>query len=557
MSISSGITTGLLGYSLKKDLWGDSLFYRETETFNYEIYSVNLSSFSPSYLQNSIFNEFKNKYSGDITVKLFNEDGEYFFPNDSVRSSKYNVQVEIHKPSSNVSSQIELSSAYYTGVDYNFYNSYASVLEDFKESFNFSENEQGVQSFSHEVSFGLITGGKQLATTIVSGLFSADKDTTFGIAAMVSGVTVADSNNYQNYYTETYDTLRNSFSFSKKRDILPLNTSTFVYDLNHSINLSEDGAFNISEKCNLKGKNSFSQAQQGVETLLASSYGRCNLFFNTYKNLAGDIAITNNLNSFPIKTNKTYNRQSIEASYEINFTNNPILASDGSKTEENISTQVDEEGIVNISHDFKYTYPKRNSSASVINLISSSFTSSPTTINNYYTSSNFYLSKWPIKQIKYDMTWPSRKVQGSSSFKYSNHPKNFVVLGSITFNSLEYKVSDTKPVDIATEYKTINRPSNTSILNYAYQTEKGQIGVDISAGLGRNPNEFIYGFRNNISEPLRQLYKYGINVFINQFNGIIPIAFTYFLSDVKYSINSDGLLNLNLIFNYTLKKYIM
>ena len=120
---------------------------------------------------------------------------------------------------------------------------------------------------------------------------------------------------------------------------------------------------------------------------------------------------------------------------------------------------------------------------------------------------------------------------------------------------IDIKIANTKPVDIINEYKVINRPTKISVLNYAYQTEKGQITVTVEGNIGRNPNEFYSGFRTGYSSQLLALYKYGIGVFMNTFVNVTPLAFTYFLADVRYSLNQDGVLGVTLVFSYTLKKY--
>jgi hypothetical protein len=162
-----------------------------------------------------------------------------------------------------------------------------------------------------------------------------------------------------------------------------------------------------------------------------------------------------------------------------------------------------------------------------------------------------------MKQLKVDFAWPWRGNKANISLEYSNSPKYFVTINGIPFNYIDSKVASTNPIDIINEYKIVNRPTRTSVLNYAYQTEKGQIVVTVEGGLGRNANEFQTGFRTGYYSSLLSLYKYGIGVFMSQFNNIIPNAFTYYLSDLKYSLNQDGILNVTLTFTYTLKKYMM
>lgn len=552
-----GITTGLMGYTLKKELFGDAVFYRETQVFNYEIYSSDVSGLHPSVIQDAIYNEFITKYSGDIFVKVFNAPADYQFPNDSIRTAKFNVQVEIVNTPSGIGSS-ELTGVYYKGIDPTFFEAYITSVNDFRDDFSFEQTDNGHQVYSHNVSFSLRSGDKSLAQSVISGIFAADKDTTFGITAMAGGVIVADTGNYQNYYTESYDLAKNIFSFTKKREILPFNATTFNYDLEHSLSLHDNGVFDISERCSVQGKLSFEQARVGLDSVYVSSYNRCTAFYDIYKNFAGNILVAEVLSTTPVRLSKTYNKPNLMAEYDVAYTNNPEFKNDGSSTEEVIELELSPKQIIDINHRFSTTFNRRNPDFNgVMPLINNFISGSQSSINNYYVNSEFYNPSWPMNRIKYTTQWPNIHNHASVNLNYTNDPKYFVTLNGILFNVLDYKVQNVKPVDIVTEYKVINRPNKTSIINYAYQTEKGQVSVNITAGIGRMSNEFISGFRDDMVGFLSPLYKYGIARFMEQFGNIIPIAFTYFLSDIKYSLNSDGTLQMVLDFNYTLKKYII
>jgi hypothetical protein len=354
-------------------------------------------------------------------------------------------------------------------------NSYASILLDFKEDFTFQQNENGNKDFSHSLSFGLQSGNsKNKAIEIASGLFAADKDTTFGIVAMFSGVGIADTGSYQNYYTESYDLLRNSYSFSKKREVLPVNATPYVYNLNHSIDMREDGIFSIEEKGDVQGKLTFNQAYAGADSLISAAFTRCNGFYNTYKNFVGQNVTTLNLISAPVKITKTLNKPSLSTTYAIEFTNNPLFNTNGTTTEEVVELDADPQNIVDIKHKFNFTINKRNPPVDgFLTLMDDAVAKSQSYIPAYYAASNFYSVGRPINLIKDDFSYPSNKSKASMTLNYSSNPRYIVVINGKAYNVLDYTVSDTKPIDIINEYKVINRPDKTSVLNYAYQTEQG------------------------------------------------------------------------------------
>ena len=557
MATLSGFITGLMGYSLKKEMLSDAFFFRETQTFKYEIYSVDITGLRPYIIQQNIYNEFRDRYSGDINVKVFNQPVDYSFPNDSIRSARFEVEVQVKSVPAIGTWQPELTGNYYSGIHTGFWQNSGIPILDFKEGFDFETNDNGSQTFSHNVSFGLLTGSKQYAINLVSGIFAKDKDTTFGISTMVGGITtIADSSLYQNYYTESYDTLRDVYSFSRKREILPSGTSTYIYNLTHSLETKDDGTLEVNEKGNVKGKLTFAQAQLGAEELMGSSYNRCNAFYSGYAILTNPFstAVTGTLVSSPFKIARMVNRPAITNDYEIAYTNNPQFKSNGTTIEETMDIDDSEIGVIGVKHTINFTLNKRSSTSSFDTLIQNAISSSPTIVSTYFTAYN--PTARALSNIKKDISWPNKKSKGAKvMMEYNNHPKYFVVINGTTYNLIDCKVAHTQPVDMITEYKVINRPTKFSVMNYAYQTERGQITITIDAGLGRDSNEFITGFRSDIGTALFNLYQHAISLFFQEFHNTIPLAFTYYLSDVKYNYNSEsGVLQLVTIFTYSLKK---
>lgn len=559
MAFTSGIVTGLLGYSLKKEMLGDSIFYRETSTFTYEIYSVYLQ-LSPLIIQSGIYTEFRNRYSGDINVKVFNQPGDYLFPNDSIRASKFNVEVQVKSVPNLLSTWVPelLSTSGYRGLDETFFVGSGKNLLDFKENFDFQISENGVQTFNHGVSFGLLTGSRQMASSLAASVFARDKDNSFGISVMVGDIsTIANSGTYQNYYTETYDTIRGIYSFNRKRDVLPSGASTYVYNTTHSLDLKEDGIIEISEKGNVKGKLSFAQSQQGADTLISTAYNRCNRFYTIYAPLSTNLSssnITIGLVNTPIKITRAHNRPAISTDYEITYTNNPLYKNDGTMVQETIDVSDLDIGIVDVKHTIEFNINKRNSTTNLSNLINTAVTDSPPKISGYFTP-----DIWPLKHIKKQITWPNRKPKAAKVImEYSNHPKYFVTINGVGYRVLDYKVSRTEPSDIISEYKIINRPTKLSVINYAYQTEKGDLTVSIEAGVGRKSDEFAdgIGIRTDLQPYITNLYNLAVSLFFNDFIGEIPLSFTYYLKDIKYNYNSDtGIIQMTVIFSYSIKKY--
>jgi hypothetical protein len=246
------------------------------------------------------------------------------------------------------------------------------------------------------------------------------------------------------------------------------------------------------------------------------------------------------------------NRPAISVDYEVGFTNNPLFKSDGTMVEETIDVNDMEVGLVDVKHTIDFSLNKRTSTTNFSAMMDAAVTRSPATVSGYYTP-----AVWPLKHIKKDLTWPNRKPKGARVvMQYNNHPRYFVTINGNSYRVLDYRVTHNTPVDMVSEYKIINRPNKLSIINYAYQTERGQLNITIDAGIGRNPDEFITSFRTDIGTHLFNLYQYATTLFFGEFKNQIPLAFTYYLEDVKYTYNSEnGTLQLVTTFTYALKKY--
>jgi hypothetical protein len=580
----SGLITGTLGYALKREFLSNAFQIRDVQTFNYEIYSVDFTGDAKT-IQNQIQSQFSQVYSGDVRVNVFNTQNSYQFPSDSLKASRFNVSVEIKSPMTNLASGFpELASGYYAGLDVNFWTTYGQYLLDFKETEDFATNQNGNREFNHSVSFGLQTGWsgdnsssgrRAFAQNIVSGIFAADSGTPFGLYTMVGQISgITSTGVFRNYFSESYDLLKNNYSFSRKREELPFDGTGIVFNFSNAINMATDGTMDVSEKAVTQGKINQISAQSAIESYLSGAYSRCSgiysKFYNTgviiqdnqYGSLTGLLPLINT----PIKTTKTYDANSLTANYEVVFTNNPTFSGDGTITSQVFDVNINTYNMVEISHTFDYTVNKvLNNSGYFSTLMNNTTGSSPSAVSGYYkTNFSNIVGQYPnMNMVKNDFTWPNVKAKGSAKFEYSNNPSYFVNVNGVLFNILDYTVTDSRPADIINEYKIVNRPTKTSVLSYAYQSERGTILIDIKAQIGKQSTQFfpdgVGSFASingvTLAQYLTALYQFAGQVFLKQFN-YPTVAFNWFISDSKYSFDSQGNLDLQLEYTYTLKKRI-
>jgi len=588
--VLSGLITGSLQVSVQREFLQNSFAIRDVTQLGYEIYSVNLG-FNPLIIQQQIQNQFAQVYSGDIHVNVFQTQNTFTYPSDSLRASKYSVQVEIKSPVNNLSGQFpELSGAYYSGLDTGFWTNYGQYLLGFKESYDFATNQNGNREFNHQLGFSIQTGAsgtntvsgrKSYAQQIASGIFQNDSGTQFGLYTMlgeISGLT--NPNIFRNYFSESYDLIKNTYSFSRKREELPINASGTVINLNNSLEMNQDGTINVSEKASTYGDISYTVAQTNLENYLSASFNRCSgiyvEFYDTgiilqdsqYKN-AGltNVGLLTLINT-PVKIVRMYDARSLMANYDVTYTNNPNFSGDGTITSQNFSYNVDTYNRVEATHTFDYTVNRiTNNAAYIATKINNTTGQSPTETALYYTNDLAGIASiYPnLNLIKSEISWPNIQTKASAKLYYSNSPIYFVTINGVLFNMLDYTIDNKVPNDIVQEFKIINTPSQQSVLSYAYQTEKGELGINIKASIGKQTTQFypdgtgqFFDINEtvgsqNLGQYLNALYMFGGQVFLNNFN-VATTAFNWFISDSKYGFDSDGNMMASLNYCYTIKK---
>ena len=561
--IENGVTTGLLGYRLKKEVLGAGLFYREAEVYNYKIYARptvgSVSAFSE--IETNIKNYFADR-TGDITVKFLDSPADYQFPNDHLRVGEFNVEVELKKPIENLETyNPELLTDRYKGLTQTFFSSFGTWFDNFTEDYTFETRDGGINVYGHTVSFSLLSGGQAKAKEIANHVFAQDANTTLGINVYPNGVIVANTGTHVNYFNESYDLVKHSYSFGRRRETLPVTGATFSYDFTHSLTYKGDGFIDVSERGNVQGKLGFTQAKAGYDTLSAGAYTRCNSLYNNYKAFLAGRTVTDSLVNLPIISSRTFNKLNNSVQYELAYTNDSNISTEKLTTlEKTTEIEKTEDGFINISQNFNYTKLKTpisgDSDAGYRIIIEEADAQSSSEVPDLYLTSSFYDTKRPnMNRIKLSAITPNRKKQFGATFIYTNNPTYFVLLDGVTYSILDYKVTDTKPADIFTEYKVINRPSKTSVVNYAYQTELGAKNVSVTARIARTADNMFTSPIEDISANVESLYKYAVGKALNDFKGTDFISLSYFLSDVKYGLSSDYEITLEIVITYSMKKY--
>lgn len=562
MSLRKGVTTGLVGYSLRKERLGEGLFYRETETFeiDLQVTDFDMTSTAIGDLQTQIKSYFSTR-SGDINVKMLAVPTDYQLPNDSVRIAKFNVEVENRKTVNIADSS--LTASYYSGVNSNFWTLFATNFKDFSEEFSYEKSDNGSLVANHSISFGLITGNRAMASSVATNIFNVDNNPPHvGIGNQIASYSQLDSNSVQQFYTESFDLMKNAYSFAKKTEYPPIGSDAaygIKKNISHSVELGQDGVINVVEKGTIKALKNFSQAKSEADMIRSSSnaFNRCSQVYNAFSSLMGG---GDGLVNFPIKNEVTYNAPALTAEYTIGYSDNPSVNAAGSFSVEKIlDVSIEENKSVSVSHTYNFIQMKKATSAETTesdnySLIEQAKNESPTIATAFYQGSSFYNESWPtLTMVRDNLRCPSRAKNFSISFSYSNEPIYNVVINGQSYKKVEYKITDSKPIDMANEYKVINRPTKTSVMSYAYQTEKATKTISVNAVVERS-GVFLYPMNlNSVTYPL---YLFAIEKLLLDFRSQTALAFSYHLSDVKVELNSEYEVRLSMTLTYTMKKYV-
>lgn len=545
---SPGTNLSLLGYSSKREYFGgDAIVFRQVDTYNYEYVVLDLANSTAQALSTSIRTAINAEiaiFSGDVTIRGLDIPASYEITQDQIRTAKYNISVEVRN---SIGSQ---DTNYYNGLSYVTKTGYLKI-NTFSENFSF-ENSEDSQKFNHTANFELRSGDRSTAQEIASGILRGSEP-NLGIHVLSGYLSLYNDASSQNYYTETYDSLKNSYGFQKTKTLYKASGTDYTYLTNTRFDYN-DGTSTISDEVKVKGKKSFEKAKEGLDTLIASSYQRSNLIYNSYKNFS-NMGGAGTLFATPLKTVKKYNPQGLSAEGSINFSDNPLYKSNY-KQDQIINLSQDVNGIVKVSNQYSFTLLD-NITGNMDLLYSDYFKtqsdSSLADASGYYTACHYYRTPY---LVSISAKSPMRKRNFSVEYEYSDDVRYNVTLSTqagvpVAFQNVDYKFTDSKPKDTITEYKVINKPQ--TLINYAYQQIPGTKTITLTAIRSRPAGNQLVSLTLPTAE-VGALYFKALNILSSSFvqlNGL-----NYYLSNLSFSINGENKMELSAAISYTKKKYV-
>jgi len=573
----SGNYTGLMAYSRRFENFGLGLPFRIVEKYDYEIYDIELTGRRDlrQYFK-SQFSQYLGVFTGDINITSFSVPNGNSFGEDAIRSQKHTVSIETYKSDQY---QNGYGNAKLTGIS-GVIASHYHLLKDLSENFNFDSSEAADKSYRHDLSFSLKTGDgyldfsslKNAAEDIATDIYDSDGAAGLSKIGFQDYAQYTTGNATQIYYTETFDALRNSFSFSKTRGILSSSSSGYTYNLSHSIAYDQEGFFKIDERIKVAGNKTYSQAVSGFNSVLAGSESRCESIVTGYfplTNLQTNSSNSNISNLVRLASNKTCVVPTLSIEGSVSYTNNPNFQT-GLSRNSNVSIQKLSNGAIEMEHSIDYSLNAHivgrtdnipvSGSSTIMGVLSTDAANSAQYCMAIYSGlTNITgLSPAGLNRTKSSYSAPQRGKSCRASFSYTDNPVynidyvnpfNSTAITGLT--QLEISVDQSRPKDIIREYKVINRPSKQTILSYGYQQELSTASVSYKGVLTRRDNNFdeLYLPTGEVAA----LVAHSKPTFLNRVL-LGADMFNFFMSSAKYDFNSDGDLGVTVEYSYTLKK---
>ncbi len=194
----------------------------------------------------------------------------------------------------------------------------AKDIEELTETFDFEESDTGEKTYNHAISvrytnYSSVAAGIALAKALAAVFFNA----TSGLGAFLNSY--ANIGAAKKVYTENYNLVNCSASFTETAVIPPNNAGVYAYSLSYSLQLDEEGFVGITETCQIRGLSSpkFAGAAVGLTALTPGSFTRSQDVYANY----GFSSAT--LFSQPVNRNVTLDKFTGTITLVTEYSNNP------------------------------------------------------------------------------------------------------------------------------------------------------------------------------------------------------------------------------------------
>lgn len=360
----------------------------------------------------------------------------------------------------------------------------AKKIEQLNESFEYVDNEEGERTYTHSVdvqfsNYVNVADGTNKAKLLASVFFNA----TSGLGAFLGSY--ANVGSAKRLYTESYNLIDCSCSFTETVVIPRESSGNYSYSLNYNLQLGEDGFTTISEQIEIRGLTNprYAGALEGMSALEAGSFSRCSTVYSEY-NFSSASLFTS-----AIQKTTTIDKFSGTITIELTFTNNPKYQNKAT-WEYTLEAQRDNEGYYSVTESgsiLGYGRPLvdkyQNAQAFYTNPVLSGIVSR---ITQFYND----VSGRSLTLIKISESKSQNEYEGTVQYSQTYTDNNLYSEGDI--RKTEATITVSKPVHLTQKYNVFNQkeivqPQNQATLgNIAYQLKlKGKRGTQLSVYLVR------------------------------------------------------------------------
>ena len=611
---SASICEYTLAYSLKKDYFGETSAWRNIQTFTREYLIRTAQPMAPPVLE-----RIKADIVAEINSRLTDARDVINIISIDVPTSSdlleglvnfQKITVVYEQKTLVVNNTDFASASTYGTLHANYLAPYVSDIDAFNESFDLEKGDSGEYTYTHNVSFtaqdGTILKANAIAKIIGQGLLSSAEESSLNFLTYTSkyNASLQVQNIYANgrkIFSETYDTLKNTYSFTftlKFRVGKDGGVNTYSYIEKYSMDMDDSGISKVTQTLSILGASSFADALGGLTALMSTSYARCNILYEGFKQHdgadnppPGAVANTLTLDTLATSTSVAYLRPSLQIEYSCSFSDSPsrgIINGTHYTREESVSWNIDERGVSSIEIDvaLKSSLSRSTSNALSQDLASLASVSivSLAEANPYETSlatlfGGAYASLVNIATIQINANGPhlqkfsktSRSISvdqlkrnssagGSRSLSYkcsfSNDPINNRAVcpklsgyGGGVIRRAEVKISTNLPSDSVKEFNIIG---NRTILSYPFSMTEGSVSIVINMILKRPVTSRLGSFQGGqyaaLTNPIG--YRDLIRQIITQV--LIPETKDIFIHEPRLAGASEGSLSFTKIsFSYT------
>lgn len=533
------------------------------------------------------------------------------FDQNAARFSKFTIQLEIVKEDAsnafangNLPTDVVALSGSWSW----------SRLTDFSENFSFKLNDDGNFDASHSISFGYNNIDKlsdlnvvDAAKTVASSFFRQALKDLSSIDSLYSSTDFQNSvNDYGSSLTEqSVDLINYKFAYSKNYTVFSQNGTNTSETIMIEVSYKEDGVIEVSEKGRIKGKGeSYAIARTNAITKLnenlSNAYARCNSSFNTYftttyGTFVGVIPKYNSsdtLRTVPVSIAKDLTDITSEVGYDIKFTTNAAYDNSTRIHSYSISVKKDSVGVYQATKNGSikfYTNKRKNFSTNMGEVRTIVSSDSFSDINAYYQKVSGLAT---YAGIRTDTTISSAKfgAEVSYSITYSNSP-------TLKAPGLVRKVTVTEghqnpvnkfstirligsSVNVPTELlgKISNKKLGKEIIYQTRQLSEGSRNITLEMKIDRE--QLYSGSVNGVNTSTASIFAKIKDLFTFEmldrqsgylFSGsspwvlsifskiyadssLKPGELTYFLDDLKLSIDNNYTLKVDLVYKFLISK---